>query len=116
MIPDVLSEHDIGVLPFPNVKKMNVSSAIKMFEYLAAGMPIIATKIQAHEKVLNGKEFVFWSKENHISIAQAIMAAAISKEKLKVFGEQARKYSQNWSWEKSGEKLSNSLNKSLLLL
>jgi glycosyltransferase involved in cell wall biosynthesis len=109
MIPDLLSKNDVGVLPFPNVQKMKVSSAIKMFEYMAAGLPILATKIQAHKNVLSSKEFVFWTNENEGSFARAIEEINNKKEQLPKLGLKAKIFSLNWSWEKSGEKLSKAL-------
>lgn len=112
-IPEILSRHDVGILPFPNVPKMNVSSAIKMFEYMAAGMPVIATRIQAHETVFADSEFVFWCNESHSSMAEAMTNAVASKERLAILGNQARSFSYNWTWEKSGQKLSRALTQAL---
>ncbi|NNG00353.1 MAG: glycosyltransferase [Desulfobacteraceae bacterium] len=105
-VPDLLSQYDIGILPFPDVPKMNVSSAIKMFEYMAAGMPVLATRIQAHTNVFKDMEFVFWCAETPESMAKAIKKADRSKESLPTFGKNAKDYSRNWSWEKSAKELS----------
>jgi glycosyltransferase involved in cell wall biosynthesis len=105
-IPSLLANYDIGVLPFPDVPKMNVSSAIKMFEYMAAGMPIMATKIDAHFSVFNDEEFVFWTGETAESMAEAIAEASASKEKFPMLGKNSRKASKAWSWTESAKKLS----------
>jgi glycosyltransferase involved in cell wall biosynthesis len=43
---------DIGILPFPAMRCWEVSSPIKLMEYLAMKVPVIATDIQAHRTVL----------------------------------------------------------------
>lgn len=108
-IPELLAGFDIGILPFPDVPKMNVSSAIKMFEYMAAGMPILATRIEAHTAVFKETDFVFWSGETAESMADAMAAASAAKARLPVLGQHAREYSKSWSWAESAKKLSTAL-------
>ena len=115
MIPDLLSQNDIGILPFPDMPKMNVSSFIKMFEYMAAGMPVIATRIEAHVRVFNDCDFVFWSGETAESIADTMAAVSASKAQLPILGKKARDYSKLWSWEESSKKLSKGEGEDFLL-
>jgi glycosyltransferase involved in cell wall biosynthesis len=113
-IPKLLTNYDFGILPFPDVPKMNVSSAIKMFEYMAAGMPIIATKIEAHTRIFKDKDFVFWTDETPKSMADAMAAASASKSELTMLGKNAREYSRPWSWAESTKKLANALDRIIL--
>lgn len=108
-IPKLLSNYHIGILPFPNIPRMNVSSAIKMFEYMAAGMPILATKIEAHTGIFKDKDFVFWTDETAESMTHAMLSLSVSKAQLPVLGKHARDYSYAWSWEESAKKLSKAL-------
>jgi glycosyltransferase involved in cell wall biosynthesis len=78
-----------------------------MYEYLAAGMPIIATKILAHTNVLERNDFVFWDLNgNTNTLIEAIVEASRARSKLKVLGEKAQNYSKNFSWKKSAANLS----------
>lgn len=108
-VPELLAEFDIGILPFPDVPKMNVSSAIKMFEYMAAGMPVLATRIEAHTAVFKETDFVFWSGETAESLADAMAAASAAKARLPVLGQHAKEYAKSWSWAESAKKLSTAL-------
>lgn len=110
-IPMLLANYDIGILPFPDVREINVSSAIKMFEYIAAGMPVLATKIEAHLRVFNERDFVFWTGETPESMAEAMADASASKTKLPILGKHAREYARSWTWAESAKKLSNALEK-----
>jgi glycosyltransferase involved in cell wall biosynthesis len=51
-IPYYLRSADIGILPFPNIEWWAVSSPIKLMEYLAMGVPVVATSIDANRIVL----------------------------------------------------------------
>ncbi len=51
-IPCYLRAADIGILPFPNITWWAVSSPIKLMEYLAMGVPVVATDIEANRAVL----------------------------------------------------------------
>ena len=111
MVPAILSERHIGILPFPNNKSMNVSSAIKMFEYIAAGMPVMATDIEAQRRVFKNEKFVFWCKENMESMAKTMENVIENKNKLPQLSKLAKGYSLNWSWESSAKKLNEALQK-----
>ncbi len=62
-VPSVLAQGHLGVLPFPDEEKFRVSSPIKLFEYMAAGLPILATRIVCHTDVIGNEPFVFWAEQ-----------------------------------------------------
>jgi glycosyltransferase involved in cell wall biosynthesis len=62
-IPEVLARAHIGVLPFPDEEKFRVSSPIKLFEYMAAGLPILATRIVCHTDVVGPGNYAFWAQD-----------------------------------------------------
>jgi len=43
-IPDLMAKSDIGLAVFPPNELMHYASPIKVFEYMAAGLPIVTTK------------------------------------------------------------------------
>ncbi len=65
-IPSVLAKTHIGVLPFPDTKEYRVSSPIKLFEYMGAGMPVIATRIVCHTEVIGDQPIVFWAENSTV--------------------------------------------------
>jgi len=44
---------DCAILPFPDIDWWRVSSPIKLMEYLAIGVPVVATAIDAHRYIAN---------------------------------------------------------------
>ena len=81
-IPDALGDAHVGVLPFPDEAIFRVSSPIKLFEYLAAGLPVLATRIPCHTDVLGESDAVFWAED----ATPAGLRAAVER----VWGERAR--------------------------
>lgn len=71
-IPHALTQAHLGVLPFMNEPKFQVSSPIKLFEYMAAGLPILATRIVSHTDVLDGAAYAFWADDGD---EEALLAA-----------------------------------------
>lgn len=52
-IPRYVRSAELAILPFPDISWWQVSSPIKLMEYLALGIPIVATDIAAHRWVLD---------------------------------------------------------------
>ena len=61
-VPRHLAEADCCICPLPGRPEWDVSSPLKMFEYMAAGKPMILTPIAAHLDVLEGRPFVVWAR------------------------------------------------------
>ncbi len=106
----VLADAHIGVLPFPDQLKFRVSSPIKLFEYMAAGMPIMATHIVCHTDVVGDGKFAFWAygsdQEAFIDVLRRIWAARSS---LPESGNHAVNAVDRWTWEASTAKLAAAL-------
>jgi len=106
-VPRHIHEASIGILPFPNEDGWNVSSPIKLFEYLACGKPVIVTNIPAHINVVNGKEFAFWAENaTPEAIAYAIIGAMNARHTFDRLVREARRFvEENFSWEKQAARL-----------
>ena len=89
-IPMHLRNADCCICPLPDRKEWQMSSPLKIFEYMASAKPIIATPIKAHLNVLDRCPFVVWthgfdehaiadtmvhSYENRVALADAAAAA-----------------------------------------
>jgi glycosyltransferase involved in cell wall biosynthesis len=101
-VPDFIAQADAGILPFPDLDQWNTSSAIKLFEYLACGRPVVLTRLAAHREVLDGREFAFWSETSGPeSLEIAIRAAASRKPDFSRLGRDARLFVESrFGWEK----------------
>jgi glycosyltransferase involved in cell wall biosynthesis len=107
---ELLKEVHIGALPFPDEEKYRVSSPIKLFEYMAAGLPILATRIVCHTDVIKNDTFVFWAEEaSPEGLLKSLRNIWKERSNLKNMGEESNKFAQMYSWTESAKKLSDAL-------
>jgi glycosyltransferase involved in cell wall biosynthesis len=83
-IPELLSHASCCICPLPPRPEWQVSSPLKLFEYMAMEKPIIATRIDAHLDVLENEDFVVWTESAVAAdIAKSIMQAYVERHTLK---------------------------------
>ncbi|PJF40388.1 MAG: hypothetical protein CUN54_05490 [Phototrophicales bacterium] len=105
-IPEFLGRAHIGVLPFPDEEKYRVSSPIKLFEYMAAGMPILATRIVCHTDVVGDATYAFWAEESTVNaFVSALRQIHEQHEQLPELGKAAAAAATNWTWQASARKI-----------
>ena len=114
-IPQWLADAHVGILPFPDEQKFQVSSPIKLFEYMAAGMPIMATRIRCHTDVINENAgYIFWiNGSDEAAILAALKDLAQSRSSLSHMGARSLENIQHWSWQASAQKIDKGLRKHL---
>ena len=113
-VPDILADAHIGVLPFPDEEKYRVSSPIKLFEYMAAGLPILATRVVCHTDVIGDGDYVFWAEQSDVSgLLEALCLAWSKCEDLPEMGAKAALASQAWTWRESALKIQAALESGL---
>lgn len=106
-VPHLIRKADAGILPFPDWPAWNVSSPIKLFEYLACNKPVIVTKIPSHVHVLDKKDFAFWAERSEPeALAKAIFKAVSEAKKEKTWRSEPRKLVEtHYTWSKQAKKL-----------
>ena len=73
-VPNYIRTADAGIIPLPNIEWWNVSSPIKLKEYLAMHLPVIATDIPAHRLVVEKVGGAILTKDHEPeSLAAAII-------------------------------------------
>jgi glycosyltransferase involved in cell wall biosynthesis len=109
-VPNLLSRAHVGVLPFPDEEKYRVSSPIKLFEYMASGLAVMATRIVCHTDVIQNSSYTFWAEDSSAEgLFETLKQIWSSQSVLKEMGSEAALASQNWTWKESAIKLSNAL-------
>ncbi|MDR3026313.1 glycosyltransferase [Chryseobacterium sp.] len=96
-----------GVVTLHPIPTFLVSLPIKMFEYMVAGIPFIASDFPYWRNLLKGSECcIFVDPQKPKEIADAIDYFILNREKAKQMGEVGRKLVfENFSWESQSEKL-----------
>lgn len=103
-IPDYINASDICVAL---KKPMSIGfSPLKLYEYMACGKPVIASKIAGFEILKLNNIGILVKPENPQEIASAVIELLGDTQRRKIMGERARQVAeQNFSWEKIAQKI-----------
>lgn len=107
-IPEILSIADVVVAPFKELGMTFFGSAIKIFEYLSAGKPIVATKIGQIAEILQDQYTALLVEPSVVEeIANAIIRLARDEPLRSYLAKNARIEAQKYSWDKYADQLEN---------
>lgn len=97
-IPLYLKIADVAVIPETN----DFRSPIKMFEYMALGLPVVAPKKPAIKvAITNKREGLLFEPGDYSSLAQALLECFLEPNVANKLGENARqKVFNNFTWER----------------
>ena len=113
-VPSVLTTAHVGVLPFPDEEKFRVSSPVKLFEYMAAGLPVLATRIACHTEVVGDVRCVIWAADaDEPGLLSALRLLWSNRDALEEMGHQAAILARQWSWQKSARMLKAALERGI---
>lgn len=107
-VPKLLSISNILLMPYTTqTKTFKDMSPMKMFDYLAIGIPMVATDFPVLREVLTDKlNAVLVKPDSSDELTAGIKWLLENPEKAKSIGERARKDSQLYTWDKRAEKIS----------
>ncbi len=97
------------VLVLPNTAKEDISkfytSPMKLFEYMASGRPIIASRIPSIVEILNDKNSVLVEPDSVEALASAISDIIDNQEKGETLSSQARIDVEEYAWDKRAKRI-----------
>ncbi|MST04374.1 MAG: glycosyltransferase [Candidatus Pacebacteria bacterium] len=100
-IPLWLKSADVLILP--NTAKEDISkyetSPVKIFEYMASNVPIIASDLPSIRNIVNEKMVWFFEPDNEKSLSEKIIQALNSKEENSIRTQNAYQEVKKYSWE-----------------
>lgn len=105
-VPKYIAMADVGVIPLPNERCWQVSSPLKLFEYMAMELPLVVSDIEAHRTVLGASPYTIYVKEvTPIGICEAMEKAIGDILKLRKNAFLSREQVMNkHSWMNQGQK------------
>jgi glycosyltransferase involved in cell wall biosynthesis len=105
-IPRYLSCMDIVLAPYPKLDFFYASS-MKLFEYMAAGKAIVATRIgQIAEVIQEGRNGFLYEADSFKEMYQKVKALILSSELRNKVSQNARKDVEGeWNWDRAAEKM-----------
>lgn len=103
-VPDALSACDVAVSPLPELDSYQVSCPAKVFEYLAMGLPIVATRIAPHERHLtDGTDALLVEPDDPDSFAAAFEQLLDDPDALATMADAARETALDDDWSERFE-------------
>ncbi len=98
-IPGLLASMDVAVAPYPPVSVF-YSSPLKLYEYMAAGLPIIASRIgQVEEVIRDGLTGLLVTPGHASDLTRALSELETNSMKRSMLGRAARAAIQEHTWE-----------------
>lgn len=99
-VPSYLSACDVLTMPFPNVEHYaRFMSPLKLFEYLAAGKPIIASDLPTIREVIDEKSAVLVAPSDPSSLAGGMEKILSDPSFAKELAERSHALVAQYSWE-----------------
>jgi glycosyltransferase involved in cell wall biosynthesis len=107
MIPSYLSKANVGIACVPPSPNSSESEPNKLFEYMAAGLPVIASDFPLWKEIIEGNNCgICVNPLKPEKIAEAIKHLMNNPKKAKKMGENGRKaILEKYNWEGEGKKL-----------
>jgi glycosyltransferase involved in cell wall biosynthesis len=115
-IPSLLAEAHVGVVSLadPDDRKLQASSPIKLFEYMAAGLPILITRNACYTDVVGTEEFAFCAQDPSVEeLCAALRLVWQARASLDKMGSKAAAAVRAWTWRESAKKLSEALERGI---
>tara|TARA_B100002019_G_scaffold187820_1_gene162188 strand:- start:798 stop:2021 length:1224 start_codon:yes stop_codon:yes gene_type:complete len=107
-VPNLLNKSDILLLPSSaiNIKSRNYTSAMKLFEYMSIGKPIIASNIPSNTEILeNNLNCLLFEPDNPKSMVEKINTLINDKELNKKITKNSSKLAIKYSWTERSKKM-----------
>lgn len=108
-IPYWLKAADVLVLPNSATEKISshYTSPMKLFEYLASGVPIVASDLPSIREILNEQNAVLVRPDDPDDLARGIEAVLKNKELAGKIAKNSQAESINYSWNSRVKKIKN---------
>ncbi|MCX5807667.1 MAG: glycosyltransferase [Proteobacteria bacterium] len=105
-IPAVLAQARLGIVPLLDYPKFHRNIACKAFEYMASGMPTIASDLPPQRLFLTDETSILYAPGDTASLAAAVRALLVDRERAEKMGKLARvAMEEHWNGEIEQEKL-----------
>ena len=93
-IPEILREFDIGVIPYPESVYNNGRIPIKIFEYAACKVAILASETTAHQRILSESIATFYNNNDIPNFAAVVNEMTNNRDRTE------KKIENSFAWAK----------------
>jgi glycosyltransferase involved in cell wall biosynthesis len=106
-VASYLKAADLLVIPNSGTEKISKynTSPIKLFEYMASGVPIVASDLPSIREILSEKNASFAEPDDAKSLAQVIRTVCDHPAEAQVKAQQAEADSRNYGWDNRARRI-----------
>jgi len=105
-IPKYLISSDVLLAPYSKkCPTVNHMSSVKLFEYMASGIPIIISDFPSIREVVSNKEVIFSKPDNPNDLSEKIKMILEREIDSRVVSENAKKLVEKFSWNNRALKI-----------
>ncbi|MFA5830723.1 MAG: glycosyltransferase family 4 protein [Candidatus Paceibacterota bacterium] len=106
-IPPYLHSADVLIIPNKkgNIVSSRYTSPMKLFEYMASGVPIVASDLPSIREILNEKNSFLVQPDDASALANGIKKVLADATGAREIANRARRDVAEYSWEKRAEKI-----------
>ncbi len=104
-VKEKLINADIAILPTLLSGFANFTSPLKLFDYMAMGIPIIASNTQSFKEILNRENALFFEENNSKNLAEKINYLAKNKKLADRISKKAFEDSKRYTYQKRAERI-----------
>jgi glycosyltransferase involved in cell wall biosynthesis len=97
-LADKVATCDVAASPLPPLESFKVSSPAKIYEYLALGLPIVATNITPHKHILTGECSIFVPPNDTEAMTDAFKTVLSDSEYRSELSASARELALESTW------------------
>jgi len=106
-VPQFLADAEVGVIPLPdNITTRSFTCPLKLFEYMAASVPVVAARLPTIEEVVSdGKDALLYAPGDEKDLADKINRLLRDVELAGRLSLNAREAAGKYSWAARAEKI-----------
>lgn len=106
-IPHLVRQFDIALAPYPNLSHEFYFSPLKLFEYMACGVPVVAPALGQIESVVRHEENgLLYPAEDHQQLTSACRRLLSQPDLCQKLGSQAAAEVRNeYTWKRNAERV-----------
>ena len=99
-LPDLYATADVGLLPFRAGRHVKITLANKLFDYMAAGVPIVAADLPPMRRILDETQAgAFFTPGDPASLAAAVISLLGDRAKRRRLADNGRRWAtEKYNW------------------
>ena len=98
-LPRIIADSDVGIVPSIHEPYLEYSLSTKLLEYVAMGVPVIASDLATNRAHFTGDAMLFVAGGDPASLADAIRRTVADPEAAQARADEARRQGAAYAWE-----------------